>query len=167
MMGIIVPDLEMPCNCLECIFKVPIIEVPIDIYTYKKASHCRFAPDNIEDPWRDLQWMLNNKEVYCPLKPYTEQECKSDNSDIEDGILIPQGEFAVEGFNCCISSYNDKEFILRILDVYIPYHLSPKVLDIFMKKYGQGVRVRYDSVGADSCIVSIPTKNIVERGGLL
>lgn len=98
------------------------------------------------------------------------KQCNDENiptDDIEEGIHIPGGTFEVEGFKCTVSSYNEKEFMLRVVDTLIPYSLSPIALDKFVKKYGYGVRLKYDGVGADSCTVSIPTKNIIERGGLL
>lgn len=67
-MSIIVPDLNMPENCLECMFRVPTEELSVGNGMYKKISHCMFAPDELEDPWHSLQWMLHNKEKYCPLK---------------------------------------------------------------------------------------------------
>ena len=66
-MGTYVPDLEMPCCCLECPFLLPLQEITVDLGLYKKISHCCFADPEIEDPWRDTIWLLDNKEEWCPL----------------------------------------------------------------------------------------------------
>lgn len=168
-MGLVVPDLQMPCNCLECMFKVPVEELRVKGGLYKKISHCMFAPKHIDDPWRDLDWMLKHKEDYCPLKSYKEHSTTGiEPSDIEDGIVIPQGEFYVEGIPCVVASYSDSQFILKVLDT-IPYGLSPRVLNIFIRKYGCETRLCYNAdIGHENeCIVVIPTKYIIERGGLL
>lgn len=100
-------------------------------------------------------------------KQCNEEVPTHDNDDIEDGIYIPQGTFVVEGFTCKVASYNDKEFILELLDVKIPPNLTPRVLSIFIQKYGYETRLRYSEFQDNTCIISIPTKNIIERGGLL
>lgn len=68
MSKIIVP-IEMPETCGECPFRSGPIEIPVKHGLYKKVSHCQFAPGWLEDPWRDLKWMVDNKEDWCPLEP--------------------------------------------------------------------------------------------------
>lgn len=64
---IIVP-IEMPKTCSDCPFHMPIEYFPAGDGLYKKISSCRFAPDWLEDPWRSVQWQLDNKEDWCPLE---------------------------------------------------------------------------------------------------
>lgn len=71
MVKIIVP-IEMPETCLDCPFRNGPIEIPVGDGLYKKISYCRFAPEEIEDPWRNVQWQANNKEDWCPLAPVEE-----------------------------------------------------------------------------------------------
>lgn len=65
--GLFIPNLEMPCNCLECWFRSPFEEIGVGIGLYKKISRCWFAPEDIEDPWRDVTWQTNHREEFCPL----------------------------------------------------------------------------------------------------
>lgn len=65
--GVFIPNLEMPCNCLECWFRSPFEEIGVGIGLYKKISRCWFAPEDIEDPWRDVTWQTNHREEFCPL----------------------------------------------------------------------------------------------------
>lgn len=66
-MGVFVKCMEMPSNCLECQFISKLEEIPVGEFLYKKIGHCVFAPDSIEDPWRDVTWLMRYKEDYCPL----------------------------------------------------------------------------------------------------
>lgn len=68
MSKIIVP-IEMPKTCFECPFRVSSEYFYIGDGVYKKISHCQFAPDSLEDPWRNVQWQMENKEDWCPLEP--------------------------------------------------------------------------------------------------
>lgn len=65
--GLFIPNLEMPCNCLECWFRSPFEEIGVGVGLYKKISRCWFAPEDIEDPWRDVTWQVNHREEFCPL----------------------------------------------------------------------------------------------------
>lgn len=67
MSKIIVP-IEMPEACAECPFREPIEYFPAGGGLYKKFSCCYFAPDPLEDPWRDIRWQMKNKEDWCPLE---------------------------------------------------------------------------------------------------
>ena len=66
-MAYIVP-IDIPECCYECPFHAPLQESPVGKGLYRKISHCLFSSEEIEDPWRSLDWMLNNKEEWCPLK---------------------------------------------------------------------------------------------------
>lgn len=66
-MSYVVP-LEMPECCAECPFHAPYEELSVQTGLYKKISRCVIAPEEIEDPHRDIVWMCNNKEKWCPLK---------------------------------------------------------------------------------------------------
>ena len=65
-MPCIVP-IDMPVSCIECPFHSPFEFFKNSDDTYSKASRCIFAPEEIEDPWRDASWMVNHKEEWCPL----------------------------------------------------------------------------------------------------
>lgn len=162
-MAIIVPDLEMPLNCLECIFKLPATELVVGKGgLYKKISHCRFAPKSIEDPWRDLQWMSENKEEYCPLVRYGASLTNDTADDIEEGIEFPTGTFTVGPFTCkCTAKYKDKvEVTISNAGSFSDYG----ILSILTQQYGQGILI---SNYSGDCRVVIPIENIIERGGLL
>lgn len=70
MSKIIVP-IEMPCDCLSCPFLGDITEMSVPKYgpgIYKKIAKCQFAPEKVEDPWRNLNEFLGHKESWCPLE---------------------------------------------------------------------------------------------------
>ena len=67
MMAYIVPT-EIPKCCAECPFRTPYEEQLVKIGLYRKISHCVFAPEEIDDIYRDIVWMCDNKEEWCPLK---------------------------------------------------------------------------------------------------
>lgn len=68
MSKIIVP-IEMPETCSECPFRTSSEFFLRATDFIKKFSCCQFAPDSLEDPWRDVRWQLMNKEDWCPLEP--------------------------------------------------------------------------------------------------
>ena len=65
--GVFIPNLEMPCCCNECVFSSNPEEIRVDWNLYKKISKCLLAPEDIEDPWRDVMWQVRNREEFCPL----------------------------------------------------------------------------------------------------
>ena len=65
--GVFIPNFEMPCNCFECFFRSPFEEIGVGVGLYKKISRCWFAPEDIEDPWRDVTWQMKHREDFCPL----------------------------------------------------------------------------------------------------
>ena len=65
--GVFIPNFEMPCCCNECVFRANPEEIRVDWNLYKKISRCLLAPENIEDPWRDVMWQVRNREDFCPL----------------------------------------------------------------------------------------------------
>lgn len=71
MSKIIVP-IEMPGTCAVCPFRTPSEYFSAGDGLYKKISHCQFAPDWVEDPWRNINWQIYNKEDWCPLEPAKE-----------------------------------------------------------------------------------------------
>ena len=66
-MAYLVP-LDIPECCAECFFRSPYEEISVNVGIYKKISRCYLAPEEIEDPWRDIVWSCKNKERWCPLK---------------------------------------------------------------------------------------------------
>lgn len=73
--GYIVP-LEMPQTCIECPFRSHDEEFSVGTGLYKKINRCLIAPEEIEDPYRDLIWQIDNKEKWCPLKAFDEVDRK-------------------------------------------------------------------------------------------
>ena len=65
--------LDTPETCSECYFRGLNQELSVGVNLYKKISRCVFAPDDIEDPYRDIVWQLHHKEEWCPLRPYEEE----------------------------------------------------------------------------------------------
>lgn len=67
-MPYIVP-MEMPKTCIDCPFISKAEEVSAGIGgIYKKICRCIIAPEEIEDPYYNLHWLINNKPEWCPLK---------------------------------------------------------------------------------------------------
>lgn len=64
---------EDPMVCGDCPFVTAFEDLYVGNGLYKKVSRCRYAPNDIEDPWRDVQWQYKNKESWCPLKPYEKE----------------------------------------------------------------------------------------------
>ena len=69
--GYVVPE-EIPECCAECPFRSQSEEIPVGRGVYKKICRCLLAPEEIEDPWRDLEWTCDHKEEWCPLKTVEE-----------------------------------------------------------------------------------------------
>lgn len=69
-MGKIIVPIDMPETCGECLFCGDIQELSVDKGLYKKIARCKLAPNDIEDPWRDIYWQSHNKENWCPLIAY-------------------------------------------------------------------------------------------------
>ena len=67
-MGKIIVPMDMPNTCGECIFFGDTQELSLGKGIYKKIARCILAPENMEDPWRDIYWQIYNKEEWCPLK---------------------------------------------------------------------------------------------------
>ncbi len=66
-MAYIVPS-ELPTCCADCFFHTSYEDISVGNGLYKKISRCIFAPERIEDPWRNVTWMIENKEEWCPIK---------------------------------------------------------------------------------------------------
>lgn len=71
MKGYVVPE-SIPRYCADCPFRSKYEELMVEPGLYKKISRCVFTPDEIEDPYRDIVWILDNKEEWCPLKTVEE-----------------------------------------------------------------------------------------------
>lgn len=69
--GFVVPE-ELPSCCAECPFHSPYELIMVKKGLYKKIARCLFAHEEIEDPYRDIIWMLDHKEEWCPLKSIEE-----------------------------------------------------------------------------------------------
>lgn len=65
-MSYIIP-LEMPTTCGDCFFLSKPEYIGVGSCLYKKICRCRLSPENIEDPYREVEWFLENKEKWCPL----------------------------------------------------------------------------------------------------
>lgn len=76
MSKIIVP-IEMPDSCSECYFRSKAEELIVDCGSYRKISRCLLAPNDMEDPWRDIHWQIEHRESWCPLEPFTTENEES------------------------------------------------------------------------------------------
>lgn len=65
--GIFVRGLKEPETCSECPFKCAPEPIAVESNLFKYISKCSLAPDEIEDPWRDITWQLENREPFCPI----------------------------------------------------------------------------------------------------
>lgn len=66
-MPYIVPE-GIPTTCGECPFLSKAEEVPLLLGKYEKICRCTISPEEIEDPYHNLYWLINNKPKWCPLK---------------------------------------------------------------------------------------------------
>lgn len=66
-MPYIVP-MEMPKTCIDCPCLSKPEEILVGDWMYKKICKCTIAPEEIEDPYYNLHWLINNKPEWCPLK---------------------------------------------------------------------------------------------------
>lgn len=66
-MPCIVP-MDMPETCIDCPMLQKAEDEPLGKGMYKKISKCPIAPKEVEDPYHDLYWLVNNKPEWCPLK---------------------------------------------------------------------------------------------------
>lgn len=68
--------IDEPETCSECPFVSSPIYVSsnVKINCYKKISKCLYAPDDIEDPWRNISWQRENRESWCPLVHFGEED---------------------------------------------------------------------------------------------
>lgn len=79
-MSVIITGTDKPCTCCECPFRSKYEKISIDVGVYKKVSFCTFAPDDVEDPYRDIAWQTKNIEEWCPI-----QEVATDNVSADYG----------------------------------------------------------------------------------
>lgn len=70
---------EKPDVCFECMFRDSVEDVYEGDGLYKKISRCRLSPEEIEDPYRTINWQMNNVEEWCPIV----------DADREKGEWIP------------------------------------------------------------------------------
>lgn len=80
--GYVVPE-EIPECCAECPFRSKSEEFSVGKGVYKKICHCLLAPEENEDPWRDIEWTCHNKEKWCPLKTVEEYLQSKGEKDAE------------------------------------------------------------------------------------
>ena len=72
-MPVIVP-VEMPETCSECLFEMPYEDFCVDVKegTFKHISRCMFTPEEVEDGYKDMKWLMHNRFKWCPLREYKE-----------------------------------------------------------------------------------------------
>lgn len=68
---------DEPKTCLDCPFHGKPEYIPdydANDHLYRKIAKCKITPDSVEDPWKEVHWLANNKPEWCPLKPVEEEE---------------------------------------------------------------------------------------------
>lgn len=62
--------IEMPEDCFHCPFFFDEHYMYTDKVNlgYIKIARCRFAPEEVEDPWRNIHKVYGHKEEWCPLE---------------------------------------------------------------------------------------------------
>lgn len=60
--------MEMPEDCSHCPFFFDEKYFYISDNTYIRAARCLFAPEEVEDPWRNIHKILGHREEWCPLE---------------------------------------------------------------------------------------------------
>ena len=66
---------DEPKTCSECPFIGKPEYIPdydANDWLYRKIAECTLAPESIEDPWMEANWLCNNKPEWCPLRPVKE-----------------------------------------------------------------------------------------------
>lgn len=76
-MSYIVP-LEMPQTCFECFLLSEPEYIGVGKGLYKRICRCKLAPENIQDPYRNVEWFCDNKEKWCPLIENTHTKGEDD-----------------------------------------------------------------------------------------
>lgn len=71
---------DTPKNCRECCFCGDIQRIYSDKENYKEIARCLLV-EEINSVWRNIFWLMNNKEDWCPLKPIPKND---NNSYIAD-----------------------------------------------------------------------------------
>lgn len=59
--------LEMPIDCLECPFFIDKEYFYEGEGRYSRIGRCKFSPEEIEDPWRNIYKVMSKREAWCPL----------------------------------------------------------------------------------------------------
>lgn len=65
--------IEMPDGCLGCPFFIDKEYLYMGDYIYERIGRCQFAPEEIEDPWRNIHKVYCRREEWCPLEEVEEQ----------------------------------------------------------------------------------------------
>ena len=75
-MSVYIKGIDVPCTCIDCPFLSNPEDIEVDYKKglYKKISFCRLHPEKIVDAWRDVNWFINNKEKWCPIKEAKEEQ---------------------------------------------------------------------------------------------
>ena len=66
---------DEPKTCSECRFighTDYIRDHDFNVRLYRRIARCEIAPQSIEDPWMEVDWLFNNKPEWCPLRPVKE-----------------------------------------------------------------------------------------------
>ena len=66
---------DEPKSCSECRFighTNYIRDYDSNDNLYRRIVRCEIAPQSIEDPWMEVDWLFNNKPEWCPLRPVKE-----------------------------------------------------------------------------------------------
>lgn len=66
-MSVIAP-IDMPGACIDCPFISRAEEISVGNGMYTKICSCTIAPEEIEEIYLNLHWLVNNKPKWCPLK---------------------------------------------------------------------------------------------------
>ena len=66
---------EEPKTCSDCYFLGAICYIrdhDFDESLYRRIANCKIAPRSVDDPFKEVSWLCNNKPDWCPLKPVKE-----------------------------------------------------------------------------------------------
>ena len=67
-----IKGMEKPISCIECPFLSKIEDIHVGDGLYKKIARCTRSPEDIEDPWKEVGYFVNNICEWCPIEEVEE-----------------------------------------------------------------------------------------------
>lgn len=118
MADILIKGMEMPKVCAECPFHSMPELFMLETNRYSYISRCVRAPEEIEDPWREIVWQMEHKESWCPiiqLQPHG-RLIDADSKTFPTPHRNPSNDYT-KGWNACLRSVQLQSTIIPASEV--------------------------------------------------